>query len=184
MYARPAPNPLCSAGRVCPCDPEKIFTVASPTVDRTMRGRLFPALAVALLLVVSGCLASAPGADLPEPESPQEPPEGPATYPDPPEEIREEVVLERAYEYETAWLENAIRGMDCRVSDLALTGTTATAEQEVLNRSAEGAYIRVSHPFGYQAGSSHVDGATEAIYYVSQDRIVRVSGDEVPTVGC
>lgn len=147
-----------------------------------MRRRVFPAIAVALLLLVAGCV-SPPGAGLPEPVRAQEPPEGPATYPDPPEEIRDEVVLESAYEYETAWLENAIRGMDCRVSDLALTGTT-TAEREVVNRSAEAAYVRVYHPFGYQAGSSHVDGATEAIYYVSQERIVRVSGDEVPTVGC
>lgn len=149
-----------------------------------MRRRLFPAIAIALLLVLSGCLASAPGTGLPEPESAQEPPDGPATYPDPPEEIRDEVVLESAYEYETAWLRNAIEGMDCRVSDVALTGTTTTAEREVLNRSAEAAYVRVYHPFGFQAGSSHVDGATEAIYYVSTDRILRVTGDELPTVGC
>ena len=149
-----------------------------------MQSRLFPAIAVALLLVVSGCLATAPGTGLPEPETAQEPPDGPATYPDPPEELSDEVVNEAAYAYETAWLENAINGMDCRVTDLALTGTTATAERELLNRSSGAAYVRVYHPFGYQAGSSHVDGATEAIYYVSTDRIVRVSGDELPTVGC
>ncbi len=151
-----------------------------------MHRRLFPALVLALplLLVVSGCVASPPGTGPSEPAPAQEPPEGPATYPDPPEEISEEVVLQRAYEYETAWLRNAIEGIDCRVSDVALTGTTTTAEREVLNRSSETAYVRVYHPFGYQAGSSHVDGANEAVYYVSTDRIVRVSGDELPTVGC
>lgn len=146
--------------------------------------RPLPAIAVALLLTASGCVISPPGTGVPEPETVQEPLAGPATYPVPPSDMREEVVLQRAYEYETAWITNDINRMDCNVSDVALTGTTTTAERELLNRSAEAAYVRVYHPFGFQAGSTHVDGATEAIYYVSRDRIVRVSGDELPTVGC
>ena len=57
-------------------------------------------------------------------------------------------------------------------------GTTATVIEEevsILNETANGTYVHVRHPYYWGNGKLSSDGASNATYLVTQDRLKRVS---------
>lgn len=150
------------------------------------------ALASALILVpvLAGCTtgptagvdpgaATATTAGTP-PTAAEPSPDGPRTYPDPPANLTNESAKGVAVAYERAHLLNELAAADHDENGLGgIAGTDAT----VFRRANGGVYVNVRQGFWFTNERTdttttvqlHGDGISNATYYVSTDRVVRVN---------
>lgn len=134
-------------------------------------------------LALAGCTErmTSSGADTPPPSSstPTAPPTATAanetTTVDKTHERAKDRALTAEEEYITEQLENA----SC-VNQWGLTDYVGwEKEASVINQSAEGVYVNVSHPYWYSTSEEEADVGTKATYLVTGDEVQRHSGMEV-----
>ena len=96
-----------------------------------------------------------------------------------PRSISNETVMERALAAEETYLEAAFRNASCVES----WGTEATVGIDrgatVVNRTADGVYVEVTHPYWYGTDDTEADGGSNALYLVTSETVHRVRGDDV-----
>ncbi|HKL30089.1 MAG TPA: hypothetical protein VJ898_12605 [Natrialbaceae archaeon] len=88
--------------------------------------------------------------------------------------------MERALATEEGYLEAVFRNASCVES----WGTDATVgidrEATVVNRTADGVYVEVTHPYWYGTDdNTEVDDGSNALSLVTSETVHRVRGDEV-----
>lgn len=127
------------------------------------------ALGVGILILalgITGCLGPATQTGTPEPNK--------STTPEPNESAEE-----RALAAEEAYLEAQLRNASCVES----WGTDATVgieeEATTVNRTEDGVYVEVTHPFWYGTDRVEADSGSTAIYLVTPESVERIRGDEV-----
>ena len=121
------------------------------------------AFAVALLLVLSGCIAPL--------SANQSSAECPRSYPDPPDSVTEQTAKDFAESHEEAVAHNRV----CRFDDYGLEPTVASKELSVEMRTDAGFYVFAQQPYHYSNAGGEADGATSAIYRVGDGTAERVS---------
>ncbi|QLH83596.1 hypothetical protein [Halosimplex pelagicum] len=85
---------------------------------------------------------------------------------------------QRALDAEERYLSAEFENASC-VESWGTSSPVVEEESSVVNRTGDGAYVEVSHPYFYGTDSDEVDGASEAVYRVTADNETRVSGDTV-----
>lgn len=99
--------------------------------------------------------------------------------PDPPDELTNETAKRVALDHEEAYVHDRLRtASDVRRFGVRENATTYV-DAEVLNESDGGVYVRVHMPYSYSTDSVEADGSTDAVYFVSEETVERVRGDEV-----
>lgn len=160
----------------------------------------FGPLALAVLLVLAGCVGGAPGGATTDDSTTDADPttettptatdatttgvppnltdDDPATSPDPPATLTDAAAAEVALAAEAASLYRRLNA-SLDPDDFGLSATTAQAAATVLNRSDGGVYVRVRHPYSWNADGQHADGLSEAVYFVTTERVDRRRGTDV-----
>ncbi|MFC4449984.1 hypothetical protein [Halorussus aquaticus] len=104
--------------------------------------------------------------------------------------VSDEAATERALAAEEAFLTERLGNASC-LDDWGTYPTTAQKRATVVERTADGVRVEVSHPFSYSTeqteteGDSRTvslvtaDGASRAVYLVTADDARRVSGDTI-----
>lgn len=100
-------------------------------------------------------------------------------YPDPPDELTSESAKAVALDYEEAYVHNRLRMASELTYFSVREGYVMSVESEVLNESDGGVYVRVQMPYSTGTEDSTGDGGTNAVYFVSEETVERVRGDEV-----
>lgn len=86
---------------------------------------------------------------------------------------------ERALGAEEAYLTERFEDASC-VESWSLTSYVGIDEEAtVVNRTADGVYVDVTHPLSYATDDEEADVATEATYLVTEDDVRRVGGTNV-----
>lgn len=93
-------------------------------------------------------------------------------------DVSDEAAKERALSAEKTYLTRQLQDAPCP-ENWGTRPTTASRRATVVNRTTEGVYVEVTHPYSYSTGSEEADGATEATYLVTDDGIERERGDHV-----
>lgn len=100
-----------------------------------------------------------------------------------PRSISNASATERALAAEEASLEAVFRNASCVES----WGTDATVgidrEATVVNRTADGVYVEVTHPYWYGTDDTEADDGSHALYLVTPETVHRVRGDDVSPCG-
>ncbi|MFC6952384.1 hypothetical protein [Halorubellus litoreus] len=86
---------------------------------------------------------------------------------------------ERALDAEEASITERFENASC-VESWSLTSYVGIDEEAtVLNRTADGVYVNVTHPLSYATDDEEADVATDATYLVTENETRRVSGTNV-----
>ncbi|AUX08106.1 hypothetical protein AArcSl_0453 [Halalkaliarchaeum desulfuricum] len=99
-----------------------------------------------------------------------------------PETISKDEAKKRAYEAEEEFVIEIVKNAECVTSDVG-TGYPYTEFTSIDDRTEEGVYVAVELPYWYKTGIAHVHTKTQATYFVTDDTVERVDGDEV-TIKC
>ncbi|RDZ63434.1 hypothetical protein C5B90_09810 [Haloferax sp. Atlit-12N] len=149
------------------------------------RRRILQRAGVALVsgIGLAGCLADAPtGDDSPTTTHPETTGDQTATPESetavPLAEISDEDAKARALAAEETYLETRLQNATCLLS-WGTTPTTASKEAMVVERSADGVVVDVTHPYWYGKEGEEADSSSEAFYLVTETNIERTSGDNV-----
>lgn len=141
-----------------------------------MRTRLV--LAVAVVLLLAGCSASF-GTTTQETTTDRATTADRMTYPGPPADLTNESAKAVALDYEEAYVHNRLRNASEVDSFGVRDGVVVSVEAAVLNESDGGVYVRVQMPYWWGNEDVDSDGGTNAVYFVSEETVERVRGDEV-----
>ncbi|MGB9955979.1 hypothetical protein ACOZ4B_06270 [Haloferax prahovense] len=149
------------------------------------RRRILQRAGVALVsgIGLAGCLADEPtGDDSPTTTHPETTGDQTATPESetavPLAEISDEDAKARALAAEEAYLETCLQNATCLLS-WGTTPTTASKEAMVVERSADGVVVDVTHPYWYGKEGEEADSSSEAFYLVTETDVERTSGDDV-----
>ncbi|KAB1193721.1 hypothetical protein GJR96_09830 [Haloferax sp. MBLA0076] len=93
-------------------------------------------------------------------------------------EISDEDAKARALAAEEAYLETRLQNATCLLS-WGTTPTTASKEATVVERSADGVVVDVTHPYWYGKENEEADSVSEAFYLVNETSVERTSGDDI-----
>ena len=102
----------------------------------------------------------------------------PSDYPD----VSDEAARERALDAEETYLRERLRNVSC-LEDWGTTPTTASREATVTDRTGDGVHVQVTHPYWYSTDQTEADGASEALYVVTDGSAERVRGESL-SVSC
>lgn len=135
--------------------------------------------AVALSLGTAGCLADSQNSD----ES-----KSTAQTTVSPSDVSDDKAKILALDAEEVYLSKHFANATC-LEDWGTYPTTASKEASVTNRTAEGVYMDVVHPFSYRTKPKEVgegkkvqteaDGASEASYLITDNSSIRLQGDAI-----
>lgn len=135
-------------------------------IARGSRSLALGAVILILALGIAGCLGPATQTGTPEPDE--------STTPEPNESAER-----RALAAEQAYLEAQLRNASCVES----WGTNATVgieeEATTVNRTKDGLYVEVTHPYWYGTDRVEADSGSTALYLVTPETVERVRGDDV-----
>ena len=92
--------------------------------------------------------------------------------------VSDEAAEERALSAETRYLTRQLEDASC-LETWGTRPTTASRRATVVDRTAHGVYVEVTHPYSYSTESVEADGASEATYLVTDDGTARKRGDHV-----
>ncbi|NEU56906.1 hypothetical protein [Halorussus sp. MSC15.2] len=95
-----------------------------------------------------------------------------------PDVVSDEAAKERALAAEEAFLTERLGNASC-LDNWGTYPTTAHKRATVVERTADGVRVEVSHPFSYSTRRTEADGASRAVYLVTADDARRVSGDTI-----
>lgn len=133
-------------------------------------------------LGVAGCFGTAPDPDdsseRPLMESPEEEPSATEPTPIPGTVLSSENATARALAAEESYLTDRLRNASC-LSDWGTEPTVVNSEATVVNRTADGVTVDVTHPYWYSTAADEVDASSNARYVVGPERTDRISGDVV-----
>lgn len=90
--------------------------------------------------------------------------------------VSNDAAKEQALDAEEAYITEQFEDAPC-VESWSLTSFVGIEEEaSVLNRTADGVYVDVTHPLSYATDEEEADVKTEATYLVTPDAVRRVSG--------
>lgn len=133
---------------------------------------------------LAGCLGNPPTAadettTTSRPETAGDQTEPPENQPDNSlSEISDEEATTRALAAEETYLQSRLQNASCLLS-WGTTPTTSSEEATVVERTAEGVVVDVTHPYWYSKEGEEADLSSHAFYLVTETRIERTSGDDV-----
>ena len=142
-----------------------------------MRPRLV--LAVAALVCLAGCSAVPSNPTEESTTTARETTAERLSFPEPPVDLTNETAKAVALDHEEAYVHNRLRNASELTYFSVRAGYVMSVESEVLNESDGGVYVRVQMPYSTGTENSTGDGGTNAVYFVSEDTVERVRGDEV-----
>ena len=94
-------------------------------------------------------------------------------------ELGDESARERALSAEEAFITQQLENAPC-VEGWGLTEYGGIAKDAVIeNRTADGVYVEVTHPYWYGTEQDEVDGGTTARYLVTAENVQRIDGDKL-----
>ncbi|NHN47997.1 hypothetical protein G9464_10355 [Halostella sp. JP-L12] len=103
-------------------------------------------------------------------------------------DVSDEEAKERALTAEEEYLTEQFQNASC-LSNWGTSPTTVGEQATITERSADGVYVEVVHPFSYSAEQTEAegdprvreeaDGGSNALYLVTADSIERVRGDNI-----
>ncbi|KAB1198625.1 MULTISPECIES: hypothetical protein [Haloferax] len=93
-------------------------------------------------------------------------------------EVTDEDAEARALAAEEAYLDSRLQNASCLLS-WGTTPSTASREATVVERSADGVVVDVTHPYWYSKEGEEADLVSEAFYLMNNTSVRRTSGDEV-----
>lgn len=96
----------------------------------------------------------------------------------PPTEDAEPTAEAQALAAEERYLVSRLQNASCLLS-WGTTPATASKEATIVNRSADGVVVDVTHPYWYSIEGEEADLVSEAFYLVNETGVRRTSGDEV-----
>ncbi|KAB1193313.1 hypothetical protein GJR96_07595 [Haloferax sp. MBLA0076] len=82
----------------------------------------------------------------------------------------------QALQQEEAYLQSELARSSC-VTNFDTSGTVGDEKATVVDRSLDGRWVRVSHPYWYDTDQTHADTSSEAVYYVGLNSVYRVNGE-------
>jgi hypothetical protein len=85
---------------------------------------------------------------------------------------------DRALDAEKRYLSAEFENASC-VESWGTSSPIVETESSVVNRTGDGAYVEVEHPYSYGTETEEVDDWSEAVYRVTAENETRVSGDRV-----
>lgn len=115
---------------------------------------------------------TAPAAETPVPS------ETPAESTAPATDSENEIASMRALRAEGAFLEARLRNASC-LEQWGTGGGVVSKESTVINDTAAGQYVEITHPYWYSTDADEADSASRATYLVSSNGTQRVAGDPV-----
>jgi hypothetical protein len=92
--------------------------------------------------------------------------------------VSDEEAKERALAAEEAFLAGRLRNASC-LTNWGTYPTTMSESATVVNRTADGVFVEVVHPYSYSTENVSADGGSNALYVVTADGTRRVRGDDV-----
>lgn len=95
-----------------------------------------------------------------------------------PSEVSDGAAKERALAAEEEFLTARLENASC-LNDWGTTPSTVSESAEVVDRSAEGVTVSVTHPYWYSTGNEEADLASDAVYVVTADEVRRTGGTNV-----
>ncbi|WP_459194024.1 hypothetical protein [Halosimplex sp. J119] len=84
----------------------------------------------------------------------------------------------RALDAEEAYLTAQFENASC-VESWDTYSPVVEEETSIINRTGDGTYVEVKHPYSYGTETDEADDASEAVYRVTAENETRVSGDEI-----
>ncbi|KTG27805.1 hypothetical protein [Haloferax profundi] len=148
------------------------------------RRRILQLTGVALAsgIGLAGCLAEAPTGDSTT-STPAKTTEAQTATPAsetevPLADVSDDDAKARALAAEEAYLEAQLQNATCLLS-WGTTPTTASKEAMVVERSADGIIVDVTHPYWYGKENEEADSVSEAFYLVTETSVERTSGSDV-----
>ncbi|PSQ27184.1 hypothetical protein BRD03_07925 [Halobacteriales archaeon QS_9_68_17] len=95
-----------------------------------------------------------------------------------PADVSDAAARDRALAAEEEFLEAELGNASC-LNDWGTTPSTASESAEVVERSAEGVTVSVTHPYWFSTDDAEADGASNAFHVVTGDETRRASGTEI-----
>ncbi|WP_224270498.1 hypothetical protein [Haloprofundus salinisoli] len=93
--------------------------------------------------------------------------------------VSDEEAKERALEAEKAHITEQLENASC-VSGWGPTAPTGVEKRAVvIDRTADGVHVEVTHPYWYSTDDTEADVGSDARYAVTDETVRRVSGDDV-----
>lgn len=92
--------------------------------------------------------------------------------------VSNETAKERALAAEESHLAETLGNVGC-LDEWGTTATTASKRATISNRSSDGVYVAVTHPYWYYTDEVEADGSTNALYVVTAETTERKRGDPV-----
>ena len=126
----------------------------------------------------AGCLDRSPtdGGDDDATTQPDDATTEPATVSS--SEVSDEEAKDRALAAEEEYLKGELENASC-LNGWGTTPSTASESAEVVDRSADGVTVSITHPYWYGTDNVEADGASNAFYVVTEDESRRASGTDI-----
>lgn len=93
-------------------------------------------------------------------------------------DLSDSTAKDRALTAEETYLSAHLSNESC-LNDWGTTPTTMDKEATIVNRTADGVVVDVTHPYWYSTGSSEADLGSNARYLVTENETTRLSGDDI-----
>lgn len=94
-------------------------------------------------------------------------------------DVGDEEAKERALAAEEDYLTSQFENASC-IEEWGLTAYGGIAENATIsNRTVDGVYVEVTHPYWYGTGQDEVDYGSTALYLVTPDNVQRIDGDDI-----